>query len=181
MRLQEKFDFLEELLMNKREAIGIHTGVPFIMLIYEPKMEMACKNKRENLKKKLISKNLKVMEISVGIFVFESLKESKQLDEIFENEKELPDEVREELTRRCKHGMKGWILDKMKKEQPDIIFLSDVAKLYPYYRVSAIFTSLENEVKMPLVAFYPGEEKEDGKLYFLGECESSEYYRAMRI
>jgi hypothetical protein len=181
MKLQEKFDFLEDLLLSKWESIGIHTGVPFIMLTYEPKMETVCKSARENLKEKLISKNLKVMEISVGKFVFESLKKSKQLSEILEYEKESPEEVREELTKRCKYYMKDWILDKIKKEQPDIIFLTDIASLHPYYRLSAIFTSLENDVKMPIVAFYPGEEKENGKLYFLGEYESSEYYRAMRI
>lgn len=181
MRLQEKFNFLEDLLMHKRETIGLHTGVPFIMLIYQTNMETECKNKKRNLMEKLTSRNLKVQEISVSKFIFESLGESKQLDQIFEHEKESQDEVREELTKRCKYYMKEWILNKIEKEKPDIVFLTDIASLYPYYRVSAIFNSLENEVKIPFVAFYPGEIKEDGKLYFLGEYESSEYYRAMRI
>jgi hypothetical protein len=182
MKLQEKFEFLEDLLVHKRETIGIHTGVPFIMLTYDPKMmEIECNYKRETLKEKLISKNLKVLDIPVGRFVFESLKESGQLDQIFKYEKESPDEVREELTKRCKYYLKDWLLSKIEKEQPDIIFLTDIMSLHPYYRVSAIFTSLENDIKIPFVAFYPGEVKENGKLYFLGEYESSEYYRALKI
>lgn len=179
MTLQEKFNFLEDLLLNKREAIGVHTGVPFIMLIYEPKREAECKNEIEALKEKLVSRNLRVDEIPLNRFIFDQLEEG-QLKEIFEHEKEAPDEVREELSKRCKFHLKQYVLDKIKSGKPDIVFLTDVASLHPYYRVSNLLYSLENEVRMPFIVFYPGEER-DGKLFFLGEYESSGYYRALRI
>ena len=181
MTLEKKFDFLEDLLLNKRDTIGIHTGVPFIQLIYDPEGEIECKERRETLREKLISSNLKVLEIPAGKFIFETFKEKEELPHIFEYEKESPKEVRNELTNRCRNYFKDWLLKRIEIENPDIVFLIDIPGLYPYYRLSAIFTSLETEVKTPLVAFYPGVIKENGKLYFLGERESNEYYRAMRI
>ncbi len=65
MQLQEKFDQLEDLLLNHRESIGIHNGVPFIMLIYNPETEIDCRKKIKNLQEKLESKNLKNLSFTV--------------------------------------------------------------------------------------------------------------------
>lgn len=182
MKLQEKFNVLEDMLLSKRETIGVHTGTPFILLIYDPKIQNDCKNEIKNLTEKLSAHNLKVLEISVGKFIFESLEKDDRLEQVFEYERESPEEVKEELTNRCKHYIKDWILEKINAEMPvDVVFLTDVAGLHPYYRVSAILDSLENEIKIPFIVFYPGMKKENDKLYFLGEYESSEYYRARRI
>ena len=50
MLLQEKFNQLEDLLLNHRESIGIHNGVPFIMLIYSPENEIECRQKIDNMR-----------------------------------------------------------------------------------------------------------------------------------
>jgi hypothetical protein len=181
MKLQEKFDFLEDLLLNKRESIGLHTGVPFIMLIYDPKKEYDCREEIKTLEEKLLSRNLNVLTLPINKFIFEYLKKDGKLEEIFEYEKESPAEVREELFNLCKYYLRDYVLEKIESRKPDIVFVTNVASLYPYYRVSNMFYSLENDVKVPFVVFYPGEVKEDGKLYFLGELASSEYYRALII
>lgn len=65
MQLPEKFDQLENLLLNHRESIGIHNGVPFILLIYSPEMEIDCRKKIKNLQEKLESKDLSVLNIQL--------------------------------------------------------------------------------------------------------------------
>jgi len=180
MLLQDKFDQLEDLLINHRDSIGIHNGVPFIMLIYSPERENECRKKIDNLHEKLESNNLKVLNIPVNLFIFNHLKNEKILDQIIEFDKEEPKEVRKDLFNRCKNFFKHDILEKIQEKTPEIVFITNLSGLYPYYRVSNLLNSLEKEIKIPLVIFYPGEFK-DEKLFFLGELESNEYYRAQII
>jgi hypothetical protein len=181
MQLPEKFDQLEHLLLNHRESIGIHNGVPFILLIYSPEMEIDCRNKIKNLQEKLESKNLSVLNIPINLAIFDHLKKDGVLDQIMEFDKDSPKEVREDMFKRSRQFLKDYILNDVQKNSPEIVFLTNVSGLYPYYRVSNLLTSLEKEIKIPFVIFYPGEINEDGKLYFMGELESNEYYRAQRI
>lgn len=181
MQLQEKFDQLEDLLLNHRESIGIHNGVPFIMLIYSPEREIECRKNIKNLKEKLESKNLSVLNIPINLAIFDHLKKEGILEQIIEFDKESPKEVRDDLFKRSKQFLKDYILKDMQNNSPEIVFLTNVSGLYPYYRVSNLLNSLEKEIKIPFVIFYPGDIKEDGKLYFMGELESNEYYRAQRI
>ena len=78
MKLQEKFEFLEDLLLNKRESIGLHTGVPFIMLVYDPKKEIECGEEIKNTEEKLISRNLNVLTLPINKFIFEYLKKNNR-------------------------------------------------------------------------------------------------------
>jgi hypothetical protein len=64
-------------------------------------------------------------------------------------------------------------------EDNGVIFLSGVATMYPFARVSNLLTDLENKVHVPLVVFYPGSE-ENNKLSFLNR-EQHIGYRAQRI
>lgn len=180
MLLQEKFNQLEDLLLNHRESIGIHNGVPFIMLIYSPENEIECRKKINNIKEKLESKNLNVLNIPINIAIFDYLKKEEILEQLIEFDQDSPKEVREDLFNRCKLFLKDYILNDIQLNSPDVVLVSNVAGLYPYYRVSNLLTSLEKEIKIPFVIFYPGEVKDD-KLYFMGELESNEYYRAQRI
>lgn len=179
-QLQEKFDQLEDLLLNHRESIGIHNGVPFIMLIYNPEKENECQKKIQNLQEKIESKNSRVLNIAMNLLIFEQLEKSGDLEHIFEFDKDEPKPVREELFNRCKLFLKDYILNEIDSKIPDIVFVTNVSGLYPYYRVSNLLSSLEKEIRIPFVVFYPGEMKDD-KLYFMGELESNEYYRAQRI
>ena len=68
-------------------------------------------------------------------------------------------------------------------DQDAVLFLTQTAHLYPFVRVANLLEDLENQVKIPFVLFYPGEEL-DGELRFL--ClENSDgphtKYRARRI
>ena len=88
MQLPEKFDQLENLLLNHRESIGIHNGVPFILLIYSPEMEIDCRKKIKNLQEKLESKDLSVLNIPINLAIFDHLKKDGVLEQIMEFDKE---------------------------------------------------------------------------------------------
>jgi hypothetical protein len=180
MSLQNKFDQLEDLLLNHRESIGLHNGVPFLMVIYNPEKELECRKYIQNIKEKLESRSLQVLNIPINLMIFNNLEKEGHLEDIFSYDEDQPLEVRKELSQRCKLALKHFILDKVKEKPSDIVFLTNVAGLYPYYRISNLLTSLEKEISIPFVVFYPGEIKDD-KLYFMGELESNEYYRAQRI
>lgn len=180
MSLQNKFDQLEDLLLNHRESIGLHNGVPFLMVIYNAEKELECRKCIQNIKEKLESRSLQVLNIPINLMIFDNLEKEGHLEDIFDYDEDQPLEVRKELYGRCKLVLKPFILDKMEENLSDIVFLTNVAGLYPYYRISNLLTSLEKEITIPFVVFYPGEIKDD-KLYFMGELESNEYYRAQRI
>lgn len=180
--MSQKFNHIEDLLLNHRNSIGIHNGVPFIMLIYNPEEEMDCRVKTNNLEDKLKSNGLSVLTIPMNKFIFNQLENKDLLEDVLKYDQMYPKEVRSELKRICTRNLKPFILNQIKNKNPDVVFITRVSSLHPYYRVSNIFTSLEDslDVVPPFLVFYPGKTIDD-KLYFLGEFRSSEYYRAQRI
>src|SRR3972149_9594619 len=126
MQLQEKFDQLEDLLLNHRESIGIHNGVPFIMLIYSPEMEKDCRKKIKNLQEQLESRNLSILNIPINLAIFDHLKKEGVLEQIMEFDKESPKEVRDDLFKRSRHFLKDYILNDIQKNSPGIVFLTNV-------------------------------------------------------
>ena len=73
MSLQNKFDQLEDLLLNHRESIGLHNGVPFLMVIYNPEKELECRKYIQNIKEKLESRSLQVLNIPINLMIFNNL------------------------------------------------------------------------------------------------------------
>ena len=104
---------------------------------------------------------------------------------MFEKETTHPVDVYRDLARNYRPALAQHIIQTAEtlEDQDVVLFLTHVAHLYPFVRVSNLLEDLENRVKMPLVIFYPGEEL-DGELRFL--ClENTDgphtKYRARRI
>ncbi len=72
------------------------------------------------------------------------------------------------------------ILDTAGRAAPNgAIFVTSVASMYPFGRVSNLLARLENKVTLPLVVFYPGSEV-GGQISFLN-LEPHIGYRARVI
>jgi hypothetical protein len=176
---------LEKLLLNERHTLALHSGVPFVLLIYNPDDERRCREEQAHLTTKLTDAGLVVREIPVETFIFDHYAEIGLLDKIFEKELTHPQDVYRDLARNYRPALADHVMGVAEelKGQDAVLFLTQVAHLYPFVRVSNLLEDLENRVKLPLVIFYPGEEL-DGELRFL--ClENADgphtRYRARRI
>jgi hypothetical protein len=183
--LNEKFADLEKLIRNQRHTLDLHAGVPFVLLIYDPKEECRCQELQGHLSCKLQDAGLTIREIPVATFLFEHYAELGLLDTMFEKEHTQPGDVFRDLAKNYRPALARRIIeiaDALSGEDA-VLFLTQAAHLYPFVRVSNLLNNLENRVRLPLVLFYPGEEL-DGELRFL--ClENADgphtKYRARRI
>ncbi len=183
MDLPDKFNELERMLLEQRHLLGLHTGVPFIILVYDPPKERACRARQLELAEKLQARNIRVIPCELNNFIFDYYAGKGQLERIFDLDRDPKqrDELRQMIAGIYEKELVGRIQDDTETADPDnsVIFLSGVASMYPFARVSNLLTALENQVKVPLVVFYPGSEQ-DGKLSFLNQ-EPHIGYRARRI
>jgi len=183
--LVEKFRELEHLLVNNRHTLALHAGVPFVLLIYDPHQEQLCREEREHLGTKLQDAGLTVNEIPVQTFIFDHYARVGLLDRIFEKERTSPGDVYRDLAKNYRPALVKHIINEAQQlEGRDaVLFLTQVAHLYPFVRVSNLLEDLENHVKVPFVVFYPGEEL-DGEIRFLCLRNADgphSKYRARRI
>lgn len=181
--LSAKFNELEAVLLEQRHLLGLHTGVPFIILVYDPCDERVCRGRQLDLQEKLVARGVRVISLELNNFIFEYYKDKGQLERIFDLDRnpKYRDELRQMIAGVYEQELARQIQNKIKDADPghSVIFLSGVASMYPFARVSNLLTFLENRVKVPLVIFYPGSEQ-DGKLSFLNQ-EPHVGYRARRI
>jgi hypothetical protein len=166
--LIEKFADLEKLLLNERHTLALHAGVPFVLLIYDPHAERRCRGEQAHLMAKLADAGLVVREIPLATFIFDHYAQIGLLDKVFQKERTQPGDVYRDLAKNYRPVLVQHIADAAEAlaGQDAVLFLTQVAHLYPFVRVSNLLQDLENRVKLPLVIFYPGEEL-DGELRFL--------------
>ena len=183
--LIENFAELERLLLDDRDTLALHAGVPFVLLIYAPEEERRCREEQAHLATKLADAGITVREIPLETFIFDHYAGIGLLDKIFEKERTQPGDVHRDLAKNYRPALVRHIAEAAGAldGQDAVLFLTRVAHLYPFVRVSNLLLDLENRVRLPLVIFYPGEEL-DGELRFL--ClENADgphtKYRARRI
>jgi hypothetical protein len=177
MSLLDKFKELEYLLLARRDTLALHSGTPFVLLVYDPGEERLCQARRQELAERLESRGLRVYEIGLGAFIFDYYRQKGQLEQLFALERERPQELRRTIAGIYRPELVKRIVGEARDVEDDaIIFLSGVGSLYPFARVCNLLGDLENRVKQPLVVFYPGSEQ-DGRLMFLnleeeGSCHA---------
>lgn len=185
MSLSAKFDELETMLLGQeqRRLLGLHSGVPFVILVYDPGDERHCRARQIELREKLEFNGVHVIEHELNTFIFDHYAERKQLERIFELDRDPAhrEELRQMIARVYEGALVDRVLEGLVEADPDrdVVFMTGVASMYPFARVSNLLTALENQVRVPLVVFYPGSEQ-DGRLSFLNQ-EPHVGYRARRI
>ena len=181
MSLSAKFNELETILLEQRHLIGLHSGVPFLILVYDPHREHHCRALQITLREKLEFNGIHVIEHELSNFIFDHY--GDKLEHIFELDRDPTrrDELRQMIAGVYEKKLVVQVWDRVKNIDPEqnVVFLTGVASMWPFARISNLLTSLENKVKVPLVVFYPGSEQ-DGKLSFLNQ-EPHIGYRARRI
>lgn len=168
--LVDKFQELERLILDHRETLALHAGVPFVLLVYDPRDERRCRDEQQHLKTKFEDRGLQIREIALDTFIFDHYAEIGLLEKVFEREGEEPGSVYRDLAKHYRPALTRHIVETAtaleKNHEDAVLFLTKVAHLYPFVRVSNLLDDLENQVKLPVVVFYPGEEL-DSEIRFL--------------
>ena len=177
--LQGKFEELEELLLHHRRTLAQNTGVPFVRLVYQPDEEIECRRLRERLARTLKREGVSVETVSCRGAIFAHYEHRGRLDQLFELERTEEDRLNVSIARHGRREITDQLLTAAEQLKGDgVVFLDDVAFLYPYLHLAPVLEDCTNCITPPLalVVFYPGEVDVDGRLLFLG-VRPSGYYR----
>ncbi len=182
--LPEKFEELERWLLRDRALMAQSTGVPFIRLVYRPEEEADCVQRRELLRRTLEGKGVAVEPVSCRDVIFAHYERRGRLEQLFELEatagaelaENIADHASQELTGRLMQAVE--LLSSGRECHDGVVFLTDVAFLYPYLHLGPILDNCTNCIQPPmaLAVFYPGEVNLENRLMFLGVRPTS-YYR----
>jgi hypothetical protein len=185
MHLTTLFRDLEQMLLHDRHLLALHSGVPFVLLVYSPKEERLCREMQAELMEKLRTRDIPVIEHRLDTLIFDYYSQPRYekrggLQRIFDLERSNPDELRRQISGMYETELVERVLKTASRAEPDgAIFITRTATMYPFARVSNLLTALENRIRLPLVIFYPGS-FHDGQLSFLN-LEPHTGYRARII
>jgi hypothetical protein len=177
--LRDKFDELEDLLLNYRGQLDQNTGVPFVRLVYRPEEEIACQRRTRSLARTLEQKGVPVETVPCRGVIFTHYEETDRLERLFALEATAGDSLDEHITKRARQALNDRIMAAARRlQQGGVIFLTETAFTHPYLALSAVLGDCTNRITPPtaLVIFYPGEVDVDEQLLFLGQRPSG-YYR----
>ncbi len=178
--LRDKFAELEDLLLHHRRQLAQSTGVPFVRLVHRPEETLECERQQETLARTLRGKGVPVDEVSCRGVVFADYERAGRLEQLFALEAQHIQGLEQNIARHAAQILRARILAAKERLAGDgVIFLTDVAFIYPYLELGPILDGCTNEIRPPmaLVFFYPAEEDTTGELRFLGQRVSG-YYRA---
>lgn len=177
--LPNKFEELEDLLLNYRDTMAQNTGVPFIRLVYRPDEEVDCQRRHVSLERALRQKNIAVQVVSCRDIIFAYYEQRGLLDQLFEADKAGETRLAANITTHAQQTLEQQLSAATEQLGRDgVIFLVDTAFLYPYLPLTETLDTFTNRIEPPmaLVVFYPGEVDLDNQLLFLG-MRASGYYR----
>ena len=182
--LSAKFRELEQTLLRDRHLLSVSSGVPFVLLVYPPAEERLCRELQEELMGKLRARNIPVVEHRLDTFIFDYYEKRYAgrggVQRIFDLERRDSDSLQRMIAGVYEQELVRRILETKDRAAPHgAMFLTGVAAMYPFGRVSNVLIELENKISLPLVVFYPGSHR-DGQLSFL-DLEPHIGYRARVI
>src|SRR5258706_13754297 len=95
MTLLPRFRELERALLHDRHLLAVHSGVPFLVLVYPPEQERLCRELQAELMEKLRARGTPVIEHRLDTFIFDyyeqRIKDRGGVGRIFQLEREDPD------------------------------------------------------------------------------------------
>jgi len=177
--LPEKFEELERWLLRDRALLAQSTGVPFIRLVYRPEEEADCVRRRELLRRTVEGQGVKVQTVSCRDVIFGHYERRGRLEQLFQLEATAGPELGDTIAGHAAQELTTSLMQAVESLVSDgVVFLTDVAFLYPYLHLGPILDDCTNCIQPPmaLAIFYPGEVNLEKRLMFLGVRPTS-YYR----
>ncbi|MGJ8655054.1 MAG: DUF1788 domain-containing protein [Akkermansiaceae bacterium] len=187
----KKFDRLLRILSDpsfyKNEGLGGEP--PFYIYPHGAEAILAVEQMQKNLIAQLTLKGISVLEINLYDTCIGLLKDRGILEQVFQLESQgQKDVLRETL---------GNVLDpathirplfeqKLSEENPQLIFLTGVAEVYPFLHTEDVLSNLIQLLsKAPLLLFFPGDYSQSlekgSNLNLFSRIPGNRYYRAIDI
>ena len=177
--LPEKYEELERWLLRDRALLSQNTGVPFIRLVYQPAEEADCVRRRDVLRRTLEERGVRVETVSCRDVIFAHYESRGRLEQLFELEATAGPEMLDSIASHAGQELTHRLMRAAESLGSDgVVFVTDVAFLYPYLHLGPILDDCTNCIRPPmaLAVFYPGDVSLESRLMFLGVRPTS-YYR----
>jgi len=168
---------------------GLGNEVPFFICPFPPLDTVEMGEIGNQLLNRLSNMGIRVLKINLYDLTIELLQMRGIWEELLEKEALLTkDELREILQGVLdpEAHIVPAIVERMGREEFDVLFLTGVGEVFPYIRSHTILNNLQSVAKdKPTVMFFPGEYRhtaEDGSsLELFGRLRDDKYYRAFNI
>ena len=184
--LVKKFEHLYKVVSNKEflrmESLG--GEIPFFISAFDPKQQIEVDRAIRNLKNKLETNGIPVLELNLYDISLEMLNNELGEGEIFELEKSMDKtEFKEALQSIL--DINEVLIPKMKKlideSSAKVYFLTGIGLVFPFIRSHNVLNNLQNVAKnAPTVAFFAGDFN-GYSLELFGLMKDDNYYRAFNI
>ena len=176
---REKFQRLEERVLETLEGRSPLMEVPYYVCLYHPKDELEILENFSNVVLRLKNKGFSAETIKLSDLMLEILSNSGLLSpEMAKKEEEMREEVDRDLRRLLSRELVKSLKDRLKdKDLGHCAVLLRYGALWPFVHLSHIFLSIEGSVQCTLVVPYPSD---IGAGYPLNERSKGiiDYYRA---
>lgn len=181
-----KFEHLFKVISNKEflrmESLG--GEIPFFISTFDPKQQVEVDRAIRNLKNKLETNGIPVLELNLYEIALELLNNQLGEGEIFELEKSMDkSEFKDALqsTLNIREVFIPYIKELIDESQAKVYFLTGIGMVFPFMRSHTILNNLQNIAKdAPTVAFFAGEYN-GYTLELFGLMKDDNYYRAFNI
>ena len=158
--------------------------MPYFILPYKIQYENDIDKQVENLQKRLQNEGMKILTINLYDASIDILKNKNGLDKMFQlEEKRNKSYFLKALQSalQIQQVFMPYFEQKIKENQPQTIFVTGVAAVFPYIRSHNILNNIQSVTgNIPMLMFYPGEYSgRNLKLFNL--LQDDNYYRALNI
>lgn len=168
---------------------GLNNEVPFHICPFDPEISGDMRHAIKQLKNELCDEGVSLLEINLYDLVVEIVKEEGDWEWLIENEPALSrEELKEELQGilDTESVLIPAIVQKMRSETFDVLFMTGVGEVFPYIRSHNILNNLQRVAKdQPTLMFFPGKYQHSlssgASLSLFNKLEDDKYYRAFNI
>lgn len=184
--IYEKFTFIRKVVSQERfiKMEGLSGEIPFWIAPYEVKAENQVNNEIGNLVRKLHNEGIKALCIDLFELSCELVEQNIGLEDMFAIEETMEKQFfidALQSTINIHERFIPAISERIEAENPSMLFIKGVGKVFPFIRSHIVLNNLQSAVKnIPTLMFFPGEYS--GKsLKLFNLLEDDNYYRANNI
>jgi len=184
--LYNKFDHIHKIISSKEflEMEASNGGIPFWISAYNPGQEVDVEKEMSNLEKRLAIEGINVLSVDLFELSMTIIQQNIGIKELLKIEpKKKKDTFKRALqsTINIHERLIPAIKEKVEVQDPKVLFVSGVGKVFPFIRSLNVLNNLQSSIKtIPTLLFFPGRYTGQS-LDLFGLLKDENYYRASNI